>query len=476
MEQMQKDLQGGKVPGVPAINPSGNSGTQNFNTSNSAPSSGGICGGGAAAETVDCVCRSQFIEGRTDPNRIFKSLPKPNIQVLQPDFSIPVNQINTELNQPPRDNEKNPDVASLSIYKNAFESGMIASLFSQFLNTSGKKAEYMSILKQLADGDSGFDTKKKANKRDAQQAYGIMLLYYQSRGANVTRGLNYLKAAGKGDSKKAFIATYQLGHRAHFGIGESQNLSKAATWMLKSYEAVQERKNKELVAQTAIPLSQSFIKLVEDEFFNIVSNPNYSRREMYAELIQSARNMQAEMEQSMRDAKGRSPGVEAITRAYLRKESEINAKILRSIGEEDRAAIEEQRLQKFVDDQSKDTQKYSDYSYTSEKTRQFLTTALKSLEKLDDGQKQKFTDAMRELALLSIEMDRIGKHLVSKVVSGELSFVQINLALPVFQSVNVTCNLYSDLNTVATKTGAPKADVVFNSDAEDTVINMSMDD
>ena len=45
MEQMQKDLQGGKVPGVPAINPSGNSGTQNFNTSNSAPSSGGICGG-----------------------------------------------------------------------------------------------------------------------------------------------------------------------------------------------------------------------------------------------------------------------------------------------------------------------------------------------------------------------------------------------------------------------------------------------
>ena len=57
---------------------------------------------------------------------------------------------------------------------------------------------------------------------------------------------------------------------------------------------------------------------------------------------------------------------------------------------------------------------------------------------------------MRELALLSIEMDRIGKHLISKVVSGELSFVQINLALPVFQSVNVTCNLYSDLNTVAT--------------------------
>ena len=70
------------------------------------------------------------------------------------------------------------------------------------------------------------------------------LLYYQSRGANVTRGLNYLKAAGKGGSKKAFIATYQLGHRAHFGIGESQNLSKAATWMLKSYEAVKKEKTK----------------------------------------------------------------------------------------------------------------------------------------------------------------------------------------------------------------------------------------
>ena len=54
--------------------------------------------------------------------------------------------------------------------------------------------------------------------------------------------MSYLKAASKGDPRKAFIATYQLGHRAYFGIGEAQKLTQAATWTLKSYEAAEKRK------------------------------------------------------------------------------------------------------------------------------------------------------------------------------------------------------------------------------------------
>ena len=190
--------------------------------------------------------------------------------------------------------------------------------------------------------------------------------------------------------KKLFIATYQLGHRAYFGIEEPKNLTKAANWMLKSYEAVQERKRSATYAETALPLSESFIRLVTDEFLELVADPSYNRRELYADLVQAAQSMRESMAQSMQNAKGRSPGIEAITKAYLSRESQINASIMRAIGQEAQATIEEQRLQKFADDQSKDAERYSDYSYTSTETRQFIISELKNIKSLDASQKQKF--------------------------------------------------------------------------------------
>ena len=243
--------------------------------------------------------------------------------------------------------------------------------------------------------------------------------------------------------------------------------------MLKSYEAVENRKNADLRAQTAIPLSEGFIRLVTDEFMRLVSHPAYKRRAQYAELAQAAQSMQNDLAQSMQNAKGRSPSIIAITEAYLARESEINAKILRAIGQEAQATIEEQRVQKFVDDQSKDAEKFNDYSYTSTNTRQFLVSALQNVKSLDATQKQKFSDAMGELALLTIEMNRITRHMVSQFASGNVDMMQMTVATPVFTSVKVTCNLYDALNNVGTKMGAPKADVVFNSDADDTVINMA---
>ena len=475
LNKMQKELeklQGGNMPKAPSA--SGNAtGSSGMSGMSSGASGEGMIGDAAAKDTVDAVCRASWREGQVNAASIFKKLPKPNIQVLKSDFSIAPDKINSELNQAPNASEQNADVASLELYKNAFESGEIASLFSQFLNTVGNKADYMSIMKQAADAKSGFDTKKKAIKRDAQQAYGIMLLYYQSRGANASTGMSYLKAASKGDPRKAFIATYQLGHRAYFGIGEPQDLTKAANWMLKSYEAVENRKNADLRAQTAIPLSEGFIRLVTDEFMGLVSHPAYKRRAQYAELAQAAKSMQNDLAQSMQNAKGRSPSIVAITEAYLARESEINAKILRAIGQEAQATIEEQRVQKFVDDQSKDAEKYNDYSYTSAKTRQFLVSALQNVTSLDAKQKQKFSDAMGELALLTIEMNRITRHMVSQFASGNVDMMQMTVATPVFTSVRVTCNLYDALNNVGTKMGAPKADVVFSSDADDTVINMA---
>lgn len=474
MQQQMQQMQGGSMPS--ASSGGGNAaGLGGMSAMGGGAAGGGVCGDAASKDTIDCVCRSTWREGQVNAAAIFKKLPKANIQLLKSDFSVAPNKINTLLNQLPNTNGQSADVASLELYKNAFESGEIASLFSQFLDTMGKKADYLSILKQAADAKSGFDSKKKAIKRDAQQAYGIMLLYYQSLGANAATGLSYLKAAGKGDPSKAFIATYQLGHRAYFGIGEQQNLTKAATWMLKSYQAVQDRKNKDMSAQTAIPLSESFIRLVTDEFTSLVTNPGYKRRAQYAELAQSAQQMQADLARSMQNAKGRSPGIAAITKAYLRRESEINAKILRAIGQEERATIEEQRVQKFVDDQSRDAQKYKDYSYTSAETRQFLVSALKKVNALDASQKQKFSDAMKELALLTIEMDRISRHMIGQFTSGNIDMAQMTVATPVFTSTKVTCKLYDDLNNVGNKLGAPKAPVTFDPNNSKSVVAIADD-
>ena len=465
LNKLQKDLeklQSGSIPKAPSTggNATGFSGMSNMGSSASGGFTG--CGDAKTADTIDCVCRTTLSQGRIDGAKIFKKLPRPNVQILKSDFSTAPNDINTLLRRTPSVSNENADVVNLELYRNAFESAEIASLFSQFLDTVGKKADYLSILKQAADAQSGFDTKKKAIKRDAQQAYGITLMYYQSLGANGTAGMNYLKTAAKGFPKKAFIATYQLGHRAYFGIGEQRNLSKAANWMLKSYEAVQERKNKDLRAETSIPLSDGFVSLVNDEFISLVSDPGYQRRAQYAELAQMAQQMQAEIENSLKNAEGRSPSILGFTKAFLRRESEINSKIFAAIGQEERATIESQRLQKFIADQSRDAQKYTDYSYTSQETRKFLSSALKDIDALDANQKQKFSDAMKELAVLAIEMRRVQLDMIGKFTSGQIDLAQMNVAKPIFESVKVTCNTYGELNDVGTKLGAPKATVTFN--------------
>ena len=126
----------------------------------------------------------------------------------------------------------------------------------------------------MADKKVGFNTTAKAFKRDAQQAYGVILLYYQGIGANKSAGMKYLKAAAKSNPKKSFISTYQMGHRAYKGIDQPINLSTAANWMLKSYNAVQERQIKTDQFESVLMLDPAFVSLVESEFISLVSEPS----------------------------------------------------------------------------------------------------------------------------------------------------------------------------------------------------------
>lgn len=475
LQQDLEQLESGNMPQAPS-----SSGNSNVIGGDGSASGSATIGGGSDADaanegTVVSICRRALREGNVDAAKIFKMLPKPNIQLLKSDFSTAPENINTELNRAPKGNELNADVPSLELYRNAFETGEVASLFSQFLDTVGNKADYSSIMKQLADAEAGYDKKKNAMKRDAQQAYGIILMYFQSRGANASNGFDYLKASVEGAATNAMIATYQLGHRAYYGIKEPKNLSKAASWMLKSYESVNKRKSLDAKAKTSVPLSEAFIQLVTDEFLELVDDPAYARRDLYANLIQSAQSAHDSMAQSMKNTKGRTPGVEAITRAYLIRESQINASIMRAIGQEAQATIEEQRLQKFADDMSKDAEKFSDFSTETAGTREFISSGLEKIGSLDASQKQKVSDAMRELAFLAIEMKDIERYLITQYATGQLDLLQMTVAQPLFRSVKVTCKVYDELTDVGTKMGAPKPDVTFDPKNSKSVIPLAND-
>ena len=180
------------------------------------PSLGGMSAAGTSCSgsdkrTLECICRDTEIEGSTvNKAKVLKSLPSPNISLLGSDFSGDLAALNALLDKALDASTAGEDVLSLDWYKNAFESPEFAVVYSHFLKTK-EKADLISQIKQVADKKAGFSPTAKAFKRDAQQAYGVILLYYKGIGANHSAGMKYLKTAAKSNPKKSFISTYQIG-------------------------------------------------------------------------------------------------------------------------------------------------------------------------------------------------------------------------------------------------------------------------
>ena len=467
-EQVEGLQQGGNLPKIQTPN-TNNSTSIKSSTSNNATTDTSNAGMVKGEAKVEYICRQHWQTGKVNPDTVFKKLPKGNKKILESDFGLSIDAVDLTLNNAPKKGG-DKEVASLAFYTNAFETGAMAYVFDQFLKTKGKRSEYLSIIKQVANSNAGFSADKKALKRDAQQMYGIILLYYNAKGVD---GFSYLKNASKGDVSKALISTYHIGHRAYFGIKEGRDLSKAANWMLKSFNAVEQRQRDANSGQTAIPLGREFADLVKNEFYALVSEPDYGRRDLYRDLIQQAQQMQASFAQEMENAKGQVPDITSVTKAYLKKRKIVEIKILRSIGDEERAGQEEQLLQKFVDDKNLDDQKNDDFSWISEQTTAHIEEGLASVNALDDGEKKEFVESMGDLGSLMTEMERIKMGLTARVLMGEISLLSYAAAGPIVNGMKTGCDLYDRLKNVGKKVGAPIGEVTFSGDT--SVVEDSFD-
>ena len=147
------------------------------------PSVGGATAAGTSCsgpdqKKLECICRDTEIEGSTvNKAKVLKSLPSPNISLLGVISREILQRLMCCSTKPLDASTAGEDVLSLDWYKNAFESPEFAVVYSHFLKTK-EKADLISQIKQVADKKAGFNTTAKAFKRDAQQAYGVILLYY----------------------------------------------------------------------------------------------------------------------------------------------------------------------------------------------------------------------------------------------------------------------------------------------------------
>lgn len=458
MQELQQELQQGGGLKAPSVGGSGLGGLSiPSGAASGAQASGAGMGncGGPDKKKLECVCRSTFMEGaRVNKKAVFEKLPTANLNVLASDISANLADLNNDLKRSLDKETSSDDVADLSWYKNAFETGEFAAVFSHFLRTT-TKAETLSQIKQVADGNAGFDSKKKAFKRDAQQAYGIILMYYQKYGAKAEVGFKYLKDAAKGDPSKAFIATYQLGHRAFKGIGESRNLTKAATWMLKSYEAVQERDRKAQNGQTVLHLSPAFSSLVQEEFMSLVSDPAYSRRAQYANLMQQAEQMRADVQNSVRDAKGQAPEFGNIERGYLLQLAKVHAGLLKATGNAAKATALEERVLKFKQDRDWSDQDSKDLRISIPGTDEIIKEVIDGMGNMSAEQEEGFNSSMKELAVLVTDMARIQTSMIQRVTSGEIPMATLAAYPRVSTSVPQNCEALDVLNGEFKKKGKP---------------------
>ena len=462
MQNSLQDLQQGGGLKAPSV---GGSGLGGLGIPSGAAAGGQAAGagmgncGGPDKKKLACVCRSTFMEGaQVNKKAVIDKLPPPNVSLLASDIAADLGSLNNDLKRSLDTKTSSDDVADLSWYKNAFETGEFSAVFSHFLRTSAK-AETLSQIKRVADGKTGFDAKKKAFKRDAQQAYGIILMYYQKYGAKAEVGLKYLKDSAKGDPSKAFIATYQIGHRAFKGIGESRDLTKAATWMLKSFQAVQERDRKALAGQTVLLLSPAFSSLVQEEFTSLVSDPAYSRRAQYADLMQRAEQMRAEVQNSIQDAEGQAPEFGNIERGYLLQLAKVHVGLHRATGNAAKATALEERVLKFEQDRDWSDQDSNDLRISIPGTDEIIKEVIDGMGNMSAEQGEAFNSSMKELAVLVTDMARIQTSMIQRVTSGEVSMATLAAYPRVSASVPQNCEAIDILNGELEKAGKPGADI-----------------
>ena len=261
--------------------------TNNKNNNNDASKSESTVSSPSTSNNASTIAKSNkfinFICDSSPKSSIYNKLGKPDLALVTKDFNKNESQIRDMLKLSSKANL--PYLTTLDQYAQAFNSDEVTELFSNFVRSPNTRD--LSIMASTMNSQS-FDKKKKIIAADARFAYGLVHLFFHNVGGNKELGDKLIKEAAKKDQ---YGARFIEGLRWARGYGRSANLKNAASWMRPAYE---------LSAKRDGDLAQ----IIENEFFNIVLNPNYVNRDMYVDLIQAAEEQRQSLEQQLSQSSG----------------------------------------------------------------------------------------------------------------------------------------------------------------------------
>ena len=219
-------------------------------------------------KTINFICKRQPLPD------VYEKLAKPNLKNLEQSFGKSASQIASIISTdaPPSLGV----VPDMTILKGAFESREVRLLFENFVNN--RDINDLSIMLETSK-KSSFDASVKKMANDAKFAYGIVHLFFSKAGSNGDLGNTLIREAAK---KQQPGAAYIESVRFYYGVGRNRDTTQAVTWILNSQKVLDEMK-----------LKTPFRDLVNAKFYQMVSDPEYPRRDMYAQLIEMQQEMHA---------------------------------------------------------------------------------------------------------------------------------------------------------------------------------------
>ena len=241
-------------------------------------------GGAAPSSESEKIAKSNktinFICKRQELSDIYTKLAKPNLKNLEQSFGKSASKIKSIVSS---ENLTSIDVVpNMTVLKGAFETREVRLLFQNFLNH--RDINDLSIMLETTK-KSSFDARVQKIANDARFAYGMVHLFFSNAGANENLGNKLIREAAK---KQQPGAAYIEGVRLYYGVGRNRDITQAVTWTLNARDTFD-----------ALKLNTPMREIVEAKFYQMVSNPEYPRRDMYAQLIEMQKEMHANVMDEM---------------------------------------------------------------------------------------------------------------------------------------------------------------------------------
>ncbi len=406
LDSVAKKLQGGTLniesttqqPASPQVNPSNDVQVQSSQSAGTTASN--VKSIASGNKTLNFICKPLSTKS------VYAKLGKPNIQVLVKDFGKSEAEIALMLSKSVRPSA--PYLISLEQYVMAFDSDEAKQLFSNFVKMPNVRD--LAIMATTKD-KGGFDKKKKIVANDARFAYGLIHKYYESVGANGALGEKLLKEAAKKDQ---YGARFIEGLRWARGYGRNANLTNAASWMRPTFEKSQQRDG-------------DLAQIIENEFLSIVLNPAYENRDLYVDLINSAAEIQQDVQQQLRQNTGNG-SVAALFREDVYKLTVTRGQLLIDLAEVSNAGVNLERYKavfaELANQANPSIATLSELIVVTDNFQNSLSNQLNTLEKIEASTLPKIKSLYNRTEIYVADAHSLaGVYAVSILASGNFDVV-----------------------------------------------------